>query len=103
MALLKGVSPKTVAHYWQSWSSLKKFCQSDSISRTEPVNFVIYLKQSGLKALSINTHARAINQFLNWLHERGEPSEKLRIQKLREEEKIIRLFDDRELKALSYL
>jgi len=80
---------------------LQKFCQSDSISHTEPVNFVIYLKESCLKAFSINTYARAINSFLNWLHERSELSEKLRIQKLREEETIIRLFEDRELKALS--
>ena len=54
---LKGVSPKTVIHYGHSWKAFRRAYKGDSISRTELVNFVVYLNESGIKPVSINTYA----------------------------------------------
>jgi len=48
-------------------------------------DFVIKLKESGIKNKSCNVYIGAINSFLSWLWESNLISEKLKIKKLKEE------------------
>lgn len=62
--------------------------------------FVIGLQESRLSPYTINSYCRGINSFLTWLFENEHTSEQLRIKLIKEPQKTLRLFDDKQLKAL---
>lgn len=65
--------------------------------------FVIKIQESGVTPHTTNSYIRGINAFLMWLHENEHTPELLRIKKIKEPEKVLKLFSEAQLKAfLSY-
>jgi len=96
---LKGVAPATVEHYQNAWIAFRKAFKDDEVTATLPVDFIAFWKDSGTKHVSINTYARPINTFLNWLHAQGKCA-KTRIPKLKEENPSYKPFDEKTLRKI---
>ena len=58
------------------------------------------MREAGVKPVSCNTFISEINAYLNWLHENGYLPERLRIEKLKTEQTVIKILPDATLKAL---
>jgi integrase/recombinase XerD len=84
---LKNVTAKTIAWYEQSLKHLG----NPNPTQADLNEFVIRLREAGLKAVSVNTFARAVNAYLKW---NGSP---LKIQKLREEQKTMPLWKESDI------
>jgi integrase/recombinase XerD len=97
---LKAVSPKTLVFYNQAWAAFQKSHTGETVTKSDLVNFIVMMKDSGVKPVSINTYSRALNAFFNWAFLEGHLPERLVIQKLKEEQVIVRPLDDSILKAI---
>src|ERR1051326_5438752 len=88
---LKNVTQKTEDWYWQSWNAVAPSQPNgDSIpTKAYWTNRIADLRQRGLSAVAVNTYMRAINAFLRWAHDEGHVSERVRIPRLKEEQKIL--------------
>src|ERR1043165_1697594 len=92
---LVGVTKKTEAWYWDSWKALKRMMGTpETIDRFFLNEFVIKLREAGVKPRSINTYTCGINSFLTWLWKNNHRGERLRIKPLKVEEKIIPTYSE---------
>jgi integrase/recombinase XerD len=87
---LKNVSPRTVEWYREAFKWLGKFPLTDDGLK----EFVIAMRQAGLKPVSCNGRIRVANAFLKWL---GSP---LKLPRLKEEEKIPANFHEKDIARL---
>jgi site-specific recombinase XerD len=85
---LMGVAPKTVEFYRRGWVTFRKHYQGEEITKEILKDFMIKIRESGIKATTANTYARAINAFLNWMHEQNHLPERLAIKKIKEEQSV---------------
>ena len=108
---LNNVTPKTRDWYLTAWKAFTRFRAtlpargqaSGLITKADLQQFVVHLRQRGLKPVSCNCWLRAINAFCAWLHEQGEASELVRVRPQKLEKRILRLHDRAALrKLLSY-
>lgn len=97
---LLNVTQKTETFYRMSWRAFTR-CVGvpETLDRFILNEFVIKLRETGIKAKSCNTYICAINTFLSWLWENQHISERLKIKSLKEEQKVIEVFTDAELQA----
>jgi site-specific recombinase XerD len=79
---LKGVSPRTVEWYHESF----KWLGLENPSKDDLTDFVVRMRQKGLSAASCNNRIRAVNAYLKWA---GSP---LGIPKLKEELKPVPIY-----------
>ena len=79
---LSNVSPATVEWYTQSLHWLG----TESPTETDLKDFVLRMREKGLKATACNNRIRAVNAYLKWV---GSP---LRVHKLKEPELILPTF-----------
>ena len=76
---VQNVTPKTREWYDAAWKAFTRAqtasatprSTSPVIARTDLQDFVIHLRERGVKPVSCNTWLRAMNAFCRWLHERG--------------------------------
>src|ERR1051326_3369395 len=87
---LTGCTEKTLSIYAQAF----KRYGPHSRGQEQLNDFVIRLREEGLKPTAINSYARAINSYLSW---KGLPE---RIKLLRCEKRVFRTFNEKELKAI---
>ena len=81
---LTGVSEQTVKRYRWSFKAFDGCLDS----KDAVVERIAQLKGRGVNHITINSYLRAVNAYFMWLHtEHGK--EKLRIPKLKEEQKIL--------------
>jgi site-specific recombinase XerD len=98
---LQNLSWRTLDIYGRSFKEYKRVINSDELPTPDTLKeFVIGLKERGLKATAINCYARSINAFLSWLHANKHTPEKLVIKKLKEEKDLIRPFADDQIRKL---
>jgi integrase/recombinase XerD len=88
---LQNVSPRTVEWYRQSFKWLSKYPLTEEGLK----NFVIAMREAGLKPISCNSRIRVANAYLKWS---GSP---LRIAKVKEEKKLPATFRLELLKQIS--
>jgi integrase/recombinase XerD len=62
-------------------------------------DFVIKVQESGVSVYTANSYIRGMNSFLTWMAE-NDHCELFRIKKLKEPEKVLKLFTEAHLKAL---
>lgn len=60
--------------------------------------FIIKMREAGLSITTVNISIRTFNSFLSWMESQGHP--RIRMKQLRNEKKIMRVFDDTHLKTL---
>jgi integrase/recombinase XerD len=95
---LKGVSPKTVAWYRDSFKSFEGALDSKSTI----IDRIAVLRNRNVRAVSVNTWLRAINAYYMWLHkEHGK--ELVRIPKLKEEQKVLATLAPADISKLLHL
>lgn len=87
---LKNVSPRTVEWYQQSFAWLSKFPLTEDGMK----DFVISMREAGLKPISCNNRIRVANAYFAWA---GIP---LKISRLKEEQKQLPTFSDRQVAAI---
>ena len=87
---LTGCTEKTISIYAQSLRRLGV----ESPNQQALTDFVIRLREDGLKPSAINSYARSINSYLSW---KGQSE---RIKLLKSEKRVFRTFNEKELKAI---
>ena len=96
---LANVSDKTCRWYQASFDAFKKYHRGEPLTQAHLNGFMVYLRESGVSAISANTYARAINSFLSWLFENGYLKEPIKIKKLKEEQKVLPVYSKQHLEA----
>jgi integrase/recombinase XerD len=87
---LLGVTPKTERWYRIAWRSFIRMVGTPEVLDRFVLNdFVIKLRESGIKPRSCNSYIGAINSFLTWLWENNIISERLKIKDLKEEQPVM--------------
>ncbi len=88
---LKGVSDRTVEWYWESWASFPGLenATPDALTKGSFLDQIEAMRKRGVRPVTVNTCARAINAFLRWLHQEGHIRDLLRIPRMKEEECVI--------------
>src|SRR4051812_22557509 len=76
---LLGVSPKTLIYYRSAFKTWTKHATDGT-----PLTWIKNMKDSGLKAVSINTHVCAMNAYWKWSGEGN------KVAYLKEEENILK-------------
>ena len=90
---LHNVSPKTIEWYRQSFKWLGQFpLTEDGVKQ-----FVIAMREAGLKAISCNNRIRVANAYFRWA---GLP---LHIQKFKEEQELLPTFAFRHTFGVEYI
>ncbi|MCP9496181.1 MAG: tyrosine-type recombinase/integrase [Pyrinomonadaceae bacterium MAG19_C2-C3] len=98
---LKNVTPKTERYYRNSWSSFVRLTGSEQITKAKLVEWVIKLRESGVKPVSCNTYISGVNAFCAWLHEEDHLPERLKVKKLKVEQKILKTVEESALMAIA--
>lgn len=87
---LLGVTPKTIRWYRQRWNAFTRTIGTpDVLDRFVLNEFVIKLRESGIKPRSCNVYICSINSFPSWLWENNLISERLKIKELKEDQVVI--------------
>lgn len=101
---LKNVTPKTVYFHRQAWTSFSKqlpeITTVDQLSKPVITDYLMKLRESGIKTVSINTYCRSLNAFFAWLLENELMTERLKIPKLPVEKELVKTLPEDNLKAL---
>jgi integrase/recombinase XerD len=100
---MKGVSERTVDWYWESWASFRAVFENATLgSLTKDVFLpqIEAMRKRGVRPVTINTYAMAINAFLHWIHEEGHTQTLLRIPRLKEEDQVIPVFQVEQVRRL---
>jgi integrase/recombinase XerD len=98
---IKNVSPKTLDFYRSSFKAYQKINGDASLpTKKDLTNFVTGMREKGIKPVSCNTYIRGINSFLTWLYENEYIPEPLKIKQLKTEQKVMKTFDDKELRLI---
>lgn len=95
----RNLSEKTLEFYSEIYSYFKQVGAFDNLSKQSLQNAVIAFRERGASIGGINAYIRGINVFLKWLHEEHN-YENLSLKKLKGEQRVLRSFTDKELKAI---
>lgn len=96
---LNNVSPRTVKY--QRWvfniwdKHIGAFPDKQNVKE-----FVMKLVEQGLSTFTVNSYIRGMNSFLSWLHENEHTAEHLKIKKIKEGQKALKVFSEDELKRI---
>lgn len=103
---VKNVTPATREWYETAWQAFRASRASSStadpdlITRADLTNFVVHLRQRGVKPVSCNTWVRAMNAFCRWLHEQGHAPKLERLQPQRLGKRLLPVHDERVLRLM---
>lgn len=100
---LQNITPKTVAWYEAAWLAFTRSCPSGvpaQLTRPALQEFIIQLRDRGVRPVTCNTWIRALNVFCGWLHEQGHCLERVKLKTLRVEKRIIVTLDEARIRAL---
>jgi site-specific recombinase XerD len=70
---LKNVTPATIEWYETAWKALQRdqSVLSPTLTKSSLQQFVVALRQRGVKPISCNTYIKALNAFCLWAHAEG--------------------------------
>ena len=79
-AYLHNITPKTREFYETAWKAFtraqreapSRAADAPLLTRSDLQEFVIHLRQRGVKPVSGNCWMRGLNAFCRWLHQQGE-------------------------------
>jgi integrase/recombinase XerD len=87
---LKNVTLKTQSWYAQAFRHLA----NPNPTQADLTEFVVRLRKAGLKPVSVNCFARAINAYLKW------SGSSLKIPRLKEEQKVLPMFKETDIERI---
>jgi len=99
---LKNVTPSTIEWYQTAFKALQKAHATPTpvLTKSSLQQFVVSLRQRGVKPVSCNTYIKALNAFCLWLREEGHHTERLELSLLKVEQRIIQTLTDEHLQLL---
>ena len=98
---LRNVTPSTIEWYQTAFKALQRALGTEpSLTKTALQQFVVDLRERGVKPVSCNTYIKAINAFCLWLHDEGRRSDRLELPLLKIEKRIIETLTDDQMNAL---
>jgi hypothetical protein len=62
--------------------------------------FVVRLRERGVRPVTCNTYIGAMNAFCAWLHQQGHVAVRIKLAKLRVERRVLILLADNQIRAL---
>ena len=95
---LNNVSPTTLKYYQYVYNRWMDYI-GEMPDKQNVKEFVIKIQESGVTVYTANSYIRGMNSILTWLAE-NEHCERFRIKKLREAEKVLKLFSESHMKAM---
>ena len=95
---LDNISPLTIKSYEVSFQKFEQY--ATELSKPSLNDFVIGMREEGLKPGGINVKIRSINSFLSWCFENNHTDGHLKIKQLKTAETTIKTFSDAHIKAL---
>ncbi len=99
---LKNVTPSTIEWYQTAFKALQKALGADAppLTKSSLQQFVVSIRQRGVKPVSCNTYIKALNAFCLWLHEEGHFAQRLQLPMLKVEQRIIQTLSDPAMQTL---
>jgi site-specific recombinase XerD len=99
---LNNVTPSTIEWYETAFKALQRAHNTPDPPLTKSClqQFVIDLRQRGVKPVSCNTYIKALNAFCVWLHAEEHTAERLILPLLRFEKRIIVTLTDDQMRTL---
>jgi site-specific recombinase XerD len=100
---LKNVTPSTLRWYQIAFKNYRATLPDDVQSVPTKASlqaFVIQQRDRAVRPVTRNTYVGAMNAFCRWLHEEHHLSEPLKLQKLRDERRILTLLTDTQFRHL---
>src|SRR5690349_21745387 len=87
---LRNVTPSTIEWYETAFKALQRTHGAEPpLTRSALQSFVVDLRQRGVKPISCNTYIKALNAFCKWLHDEGHLVQRLELQTLKLEKRIL--------------
>jgi integrase/recombinase XerD len=96
---LAGFSPRTIKLFrwvFNRWDALI----GEMPTKQNLKEWVIKLNESGIKPVTINSYARVFNAFLTWLLEEGHIPERIRVSKVKEGQRPLKVYSEDTLHKL---
>jgi integrase/recombinase XerD len=99
---LRNVTTSTLEWYKTAFKSLQKTLGADvpPLTKSNLQQFVVAIRQRGVKPVSCNTYIKAMNAFCVWLHTEGHHAERLQLPLLKIEHRIIQTLSDASMRTL---
>lgn len=99
---VKNSAENTIIFYQQSFKAFRKYVGEDvqEVNKSTLNNFVLAMREGGMKPSTCNVYIRGINSFLSWLHKNEFITEPLKIKLLKTEQRVMKTFSDQQLKAI---
>jgi integrase/recombinase XerD len=99
---LKNVTPSTIEWYQTAFKALQKAhdTPTPAFTKSSLQQFVVSLRQRGVKPISCNTYIKALNAFCLWLRDEGHHTDRLELSLLKVEQRIIQTLTDEQLQLL---
>lgn len=99
MRFLRNFSERTLVGYREAFKRWQKY--AGGIPTADKLtDYVVGMREAGLSPVTCNISIRATNAFLTWLKDKGVIPAELRLRKLPEEQRKMRVFSDDEIKAI---
>jgi site-specific recombinase XerD len=98
---LKNVTPKTIIWYQVAFKAYGRALPREALALpTKAVlqQFVIGLRDRGLRPVTCNTYIGAMNAFCGWLHQEGHLGAPLKLKKFQAEKRFVVLMDEAQMK-----
>ena len=98
---LKNVTPSTIEWSETAFKALQRSLGAEPpLTRSSLQQFVVSLRERGVKPVSCNTYIKALNTFCLWLREEGHLTERVALAPLRFERRLIQTLSDEQMKSL---
>ena len=99
---LRNVTTSTLEWYETAFKALQKTLGADvpPLTKSNLQQFVVAMRQRGMKPVSCNTYIKAVNAFCLWLHDEGHVEERLQLSLLRVEQRVLQTLSDRSMQTL---
>jgi site-specific recombinase XerD len=71
-----------------------------SLTKANFQQLVVQLRERGVKPVTVNTYITALNAFALWLHQEGHAPDRVKLPKLKVEQRVLSVLDDTQMRAL---
>jgi integrase/recombinase XerD len=99
---LRNVTSSTLEWYQTAFKAMQKILGADLPPLTKSVlqQFVVTMRQCGMRPVSCNTYIKGVNAFCLWLHREGHLAERLKLPRLKVEHRVIQTLSEQAMQAL---
>jgi integrase/recombinase XerD len=100
---LKNVTDATLVWYRVAFTNYTSIVAVDAAplpTKATLQQFVVALRERGIRPVTCNTYIGAMNAFCRWLYDEGHARERVKLPKLRVERRLLTLLGDAQMRAL---